>query len=209
MRPGDRREIPFALRIPDDARLTRGALPLGAAVGDRVVLRVGGVHITIETPGGRVLTTGAGCLLEASLDLGWWALPRRDQTVLNILEHREIVAVSEAMEALGFRRTERARLTAPSDTTYLRDFEPPVHLAGRLDGVTLNLRVEGSAVTGTLELDRPERGLVERLGALIGADRTRVGVRFDREPLLTGDGDPAPTAALPLASAALMSGKPR
>ncbi|HSV73888.1 MAG TPA: sporulation protein [Chthonomonadales bacterium] len=201
--PRERREFPLDLRIPDDARLTHDASLLDALLGDGPGARTATANPQLRPSGGRPSPGGSGCLLEAWLDIGWWAARRSDLSVLNIVEHREVVAIGEVIEALGFQRARRLRLKPPDERVYVRDYDPPRHVADRLGALSLTLRIEGSDATCTLDLNRPNRGLIERLRALIGADRARTTLRFARETLLTEDGEPDGRAARPVVEEAL------
>ena len=123
-----------------------------------------------------------------------WAVDARAEVPLNVLPHREVLAIQRAVKGpMGFRPC--AWDGAHDVIAY--DFAAPDDLRHVLDGITLRLRVLGDALEGEVVLNRQEHGVGGVLRAMVGGDRERIGLAIPRSALLTKRGSPNPAGALP------------
>jgi len=133
----------------------------------------------------------SGCYLEAVADIFWSVNPGA-RIDLNVVPHRELLAIHGAMRMLGFSEAEWDDMLSVITYSHI-----PEGLRQQLNGVALRLKIEEDYVTGRLLLDRSEYGLVERLRAFAGHDREEHDVLIPRQELLDAQGQPFPTGASP------------
>lgn len=128
------------------------------------------------------------------------AVDARASLLLNVLPHREVLALQRATrDTLGFSPVRwRGEL---AEVQY--EFAPPPALLGHIKGLTLCASVEGADVVGRLVLHREEHGVGGIFRSLVGADRHEVPFRIARATLLTKRGAPNPAGAAPVLRAAL------
>jgi sporulation-control protein spo0M len=176
--------FPFTLPIPDDAYLTAGH----------------GFGRKHDRSG----------FLVAEADIRWAVNPKVT-AALNIVPHREMTAIWEAMRQLGFVQegdvgslwSESMAATALNLSHLLSNaisqtFVPVGEMRDRIDHVTLTLAVERGALFAKWSLHRATHNLKERLGALAGADKLDADLEFPCRDLRDRDGKPTAAAVLPL-----------
>jgi len=131
-----------------------------------------------------------------------WAVNRRASVPVNIVPHREIVAVRQAMLALGFREQSGPGLKAVADAyaegywdAVIHRYDPPDSLSARLDNVKLLLDVERGVLTANVSVHHRARGLKETLGSLTGSTVDTSIIEIPCRELRDIEGRPRPDGA--------------
>jgi hypothetical protein len=173
-------EVPFVIRIPDSARMS---------------------------------SAGARWSLQTVALLAWSALYPIDSVTLEvgysdaeIRAQREIVAVKDAFQALGFQETPWPlhHLFQPGDeTTACQDYDVPSWLREALSRVAISLRAEGDFLIGKMVVHRQQAGPAGYLPGTIGGHGRAFPVQIRRANLLTSHGEPRKEGALPILQAVL------
>lgn len=161
--PGMRAQIPFSLRVPEDARLSQS-------------------HVSHVSQVWRVS-------VEADI---LWAVNPRASLPVTVVPHYEVTAVQRALEKRGFEKTgvylDFAMRESPD--TVVAYYRAPAALREQIDGASLHLRVHGAHVFGRLILNLHQHSVGEHLLALVGGDREEHGFELLRSELLNQKGGP-------------------
>jgi sporulation-control protein spo0M len=158
-------EIPFQLRVPDDARVS----------GSQVAKTW---RVSVEAD----ILWAVNPRAELAVEI----VPHFEVTaVQRALERRGFTRTGVYID---FAMTE-------SPDTVVVYYRAPGSLRDQIDGASLHLRVYGDNVFGRLILNRHQHGVGEHLMALVGGDREEHGFQILRSELLNDKGGPNSDAA--------------
>jgi sporulation-control protein spo0M len=171
VKPGETLRFRWVFRMPDEARLTSEGLFGGKPA--------------------------RGCMVQTDVKIAWAVSKPAEKRLLRVEMHREIRAILNALQQMGFRDAQDLRALFQNSGELIRaSFSAPDPYAERMDGVQVLLLADYEAVSGQIIIDWRDENLSERLRGVFGGNRMEIPVRILCRDLLTEEGEPDVLSAI-------------
>jgi hypothetical protein len=117
----------------------------------------------------------------AEADIEWAANPRASVDI-EVVEQPEIVAVQEALRALGFRAVDSPYIPGKMDMVHTA-YMPPRARMNRISAAALDIRMSGTEVEGSLQLRLQQPTLLDEVKSLAEVSRVECPFTIPRSAL--------------------------